>query len=86
MRIHHGTKIEGGGGSESFGSAYLKGVIVGGGEEGEGVKRVKGEMRDAEFVGGRGFVGFDGWVAGVVLQCIFRALEVPEVYRGGGAA
>lgn len=43
-------------------------------------------MRDAEFVGGGGFVGFGCWVIGVVLQRIFRALEVPEVYGGGGAA
>ncbi len=86
MRINHGIEIEGGGGSEGFGGAYLKGVIVGGGEEGEGVKRVKREMRDAEFVGGGGFVGFGGWVACVAFQRIFRALEVPEMYGGGGAA
>ena len=61
-------------------------MVVGGGEEGEGVKGVKGEMRDAEFVGGGGFVGFDGWVVRVAFHRIFRALEVPEVYGGGGAA
>ena len=86
MRINHGIEIEGGGGSEVLGGEYLKGVIVGGGEEREGVKGVKGEMSDAELVGGGGFVGFGCWVIGVVLQSIFGALEVPEVYRGGGAA
>ena len=61
-------------------------MIVGGGEEGEGVKGVKGEMCNAEFVGGGGFVGFGRWMARVALQRIFRALEIPEVYRRGCAA
>ena len=86
MRINHGIEIEGGGRSKGFGGAYLEGVIVGGGEEGEGVEGVKGEMRDAEFMGGGGFVRLGSWVACVVLQRIFRALEVPEMYGGGGAA
>ena len=86
MRIDHRIEIEGGGRSEGFGSVDLKAMVVGGGEEGERVKRVKGEMGDAEFVGGGGFVGFDGWVACIAFERIFRALEVPEVYRGGGAA
>ena len=61
-------------------------MVVGGGEEGEGVKGVKREMRDAESVRGGGFVGSGCWVARVVLERIFRALEVPQVYGGGGAA
>lgn len=86
MRINHGIEIEGGGRSKGFGGAYLEGVIVGGGEEGEGVEGVKGEMRDAEFMGGGGFVGFGCWAIGVALQRILRALEVPEMYGGGRAA
>ena len=86
MRINHGIEIEGCGRSEGFGGAYLKGVIVGGGEEGEGVKGVKGEMRDAEFMGSGGFVGFGCWVIGAAFQRIFSALEVPEMYGGGSAA
>ena len=42
-------------------------MVVGGGEEGKGVKGVKGEMRDAELVGGGGFVGSGCWVGCVVL-------------------
>ena len=61
-------------------------MIVGGGEEGEGIERVEGEMRYAEFMGGGGFGGFGGWVACIAFQRIFRALEVPEVDGGGGAA
>lgn len=41
VRIYHGIEIEGGGGSEVLGGEYLKGVIVGAGEEGERVKGVK---------------------------------------------
>ena len=86
MRVDQGIEIERGGGSDGFGGVDLKGVIVRGGEEGEGVKRVKGKMRDAEFVGGGGFVSPGRWMACVALQRIFRALKVPEMYRGGGAA
>ena len=86
MRIDHGVEIERGGGSEGFAGVNLQGVIVGGGEEGEGVKRVKGEMCDAEFVGGGAFVSPGRWMACVALQRIFRALKVPKMYRGGGAA
>ena len=56
-------------------------MIVGGGEEGEGVKRVKGEMCDSEFVRGGGFVGFDRWMAGIALQRVFRGLKVPQMHR-----
>ena len=61
-------------------------MVVGGGEEGEGVEGVEGEMRYAEFVGGGGFRGSSGGVACIAFQRIFRALEVPEVDGGGGAA
>ena len=77
MRINHGVEIKGGGGSQGFGGVDLKAVVVGSGEEGEGVKGVEGEMRDAEFVRGGGFVGSGCWMACVALQRIFRALEVP---------
>ena len=86
MRIDHGIEIEGGGRSEGFGGVDFEGVVVGGGEEGEGVEGVEGEMCDAEFMGGRGFGRFDGWVAGVAFQRVLRAFEVPEVDGGGGAA
>ena len=86
MRIDHRIEIEGGGRSEGFGGVDFEAVVVGGGEEGEGVEGVEGEMRDPEFMGRRGFVGFDRWMACIAFQRIFRALEIPEVYRGGSTA
>ena len=35
-------------------------------------------MRDAEFVGGSGFAGFDCWLVNGAFESVFDAFEIPE--------
>lgn len=78
VRIDDRVKIKGRGQSEGLRCVYFQRVIVGGGEEGERVERVEGEMGDAEFVGGGRFACFRGRLVDAAVQCILRALEVPK--------
>ena len=57
---------------------YLQGVVVGGGEEGEGVEGVEGEMGDAESMGRGRSAGFRGGFVNAAVEWVTGALEIPE--------
>ena len=87
--VDDGVEVEGGGGGLRFGRVDLEGVVVRGGEEGEGVEGVEGEVGDAEFVGrGRPAAGFrrGGGVVDAAVEGVAGALEVPEEDGGVSAA
>ncbi len=86
MGIDDGVEIEGRGQSERLCGVYLQGVVVGAGEEGQRVEWVEGEMRDAVFVGGGRFACFCGRCVDAAVECVFCALEVPEIDRGFGSS
>ena len=51
MGVDDGIEVKGCGDGEGLGLVDLEGVVVGGGEEGEGIEGVVGYVGDAEFVG-----------------------------------
>lgn len=92
MAVHYGSKVEGGADAESEGGVEFERVVVGGGEEGEGVEGIVGEGCDAEGVRVGGLLDTAG---GVVSTCLHfdgrrararEAFEIPEGDAGVGAA
>lgn len=78
MRVNDGSEVEGSRRCERLCSIDLKSVIVRGGEKGGGIERVEGQMGDAEFMGGSGSAGSSHWLAGVSIERVFSAFEIPE--------
>ena len=77
VRVDDGVEVERCGEGLCLGRIYLQGVVVGGGEEGEGVKGVEGEMGNAEFVGRGRFAGFRGGLVYAAVEWAPGALEIP---------
>ena len=71
------VEIEGCGEGLCLRRVYLQGVVVGGGEEGEGVEGVEGEMGDAESVSRGRFAGFRGGLVYAAVEWVPAALEIP---------
>ena len=77
VRVDDGVEIEGCGEGLCLRRIYLQGVVVGGGEEGEGVEGVEGEMGDAEFVSRGRSAGFRGGFVNAAVEGVPGALEIP---------
>ena len=77
VRVDDGVEGEGCGEGLGFRGVDLEGVVVGGGEEGEGVEGVEGEVGDAEFVGRGCSAGFCGGFVDAAVEWVTGALEVP---------
>ena len=78
MKINDGVEIKGCRQSERLCRIYLQGVVIGGGEEGQGIEWVEGEMGDAELVGGGCFARFGGRFVGTTIEWVLGALEIPQ--------
>ena len=52
VRVDDGIEVEGARRNKGLSGIDLEGVIVGGGEEGEGIEGVEGEVGDAEILAG----------------------------------
>ena len=77
VRVDDGVEVEGCGEGLCLRRVYLQGVVVGGGEEGEGVEGIEGEMGDAEFVSRRRSGSFRGGFIDAAVEWIPGALEIP---------
>ena len=75
--VDDGVEVEGCGEGLRLRRVYLQGVVVGGGEEGEGVEGVEGEMGDAESVGRGRSAGFRGGSVNAAVERGPGALEIP---------
>ena len=75
--VDDGVEVEGCGEGLRLRRVYLQGVVVGGGEEGEGVEGVEGEMGDAESVSRGRSAGFRGGFVNAAVERVPGALEIP---------
>ena len=77
VRVDDGVEIEGCGEGLCLRRIYFQGVIVGGGEEGEGVEGIEGEMGDAESVSRGRPTGFRGGLVYAAVEWVPGAFEIP---------
>ena len=77
VRVDDRVEVEGRGEGLRLRRVDLQGVVVGGGEEGEGVEGVEGQMGDAESVGRGRSAGFGGGSVDAAVERVPGALEVP---------